>query len=63
MSEPQASRIPIREPLLSICVPVYNEEESLPLLHEAICKVIDPQKISTEIILVDDGSKDNSWKV
>ena len=51
------------EPLLSICVPVYNEQDSLPLLHDAICKVIDPQKIDAELILVDDGSKDNSWKV
>lgn len=52
-----------KAPLLSICVPVYNEQDSLPLLHEAICKVIDPQQIDAELILVDDGSKDNSWNV
>ena len=51
------------EPLLSICVPVYNEQDSLPLLHDAICKVIDPQKIDAELILVDDGSTDKSWSV
>lgn len=51
------------EPLLSICVPVYNEQDNLPLLHEAIRAVIDAHKIDTEIILVDDGSKDNSWSV
>ena len=51
------------EPTLSICVPVYNEEENLPLLHEAICKVIDPLKIDAELLLVDDGSKDRSWEV
>lgn len=50
------------EPTLSICVPVYNEEENLPLLHEAIRKVIDPRGIDAEIVLVDDGSKDGSWK-
>jgi glycosyltransferase involved in cell wall biosynthesis len=48
-------------PLLSICVPVYNEEENLPLLHQAIAEVIDPAGIDAEIILVDDGSKDGSW--
>lgn len=52
----------MKRPTLSICVPVYNEEENLPLLHEAICKVIDPQGIEAELILVDDGSKDSSWK-
>ncbi len=50
------------QPVLSICVPVYNEAENLPLLHEAICKVIDPNGIDAEIILVDDGSRDGSWE-
>jgi glycosyltransferase involved in cell wall biosynthesis len=49
-------------PVLSICVPVYNEAENIPLLHEAIVKVIDPANIDAELILVDDGSKDDSWK-
>ena len=48
-------------PTLSICVPVYNEAENLPLLHEAICKVVDPHGIETEILLVDDVSTDGSW--
>jgi glycosyltransferase involved in cell wall biosynthesis len=50
------------QPILSICVPVYNEEENLPLLHEAIAKVFDANGIEGEILLVDDGSKDGSWK-
>ena len=50
------------QPLISICVPVFNEAENLPLLHEAIMQVIDPAGISAEIILVDDGSTDGSWK-
>jgi glycosyltransferase involved in cell wall biosynthesis len=41
---------------------VYNEEENLPLLHEAVAKVFDAQNIDGELILVDDGSKDGSWK-
>src|SRR5260221_13807168 len=49
-------------PVLSICVPVYNEAENLPLLHEAMVKVVDPINVATEILLVDDGSKDDSWK-
>src|SRR5277367_5521032 len=49
-------------PTLSICVPVYNEEENLPLLHEAVAKVFDANSIDGELILVDDGSKDGSWK-
>jgi len=48
-------------PILSICVPVYNEAENLPLLHQAIVQVIDPQHIDAELILVDDGSTDESW--
>src|SRR5256714_763983 len=49
--------------LLSICVPVFNERENLPLLHEAIIKVADANDIDVEIILVDDGSTDGSWQV
>jgi dolichol-phosphate mannosyltransferase len=49
-------------PKLSICVPVYNEAENLPLLHEAIVNVIDPAGIAAEIIFVDDGSADGSWR-
>jgi dolichol-phosphate mannosyltransferase len=50
------------DPTLSICVPVFNEAENLPLLHEAIVSVVDSTGISVEIILVDDGSTDGSWK-
>lgn len=49
------------QPVLSVCVPVYNEEENLPLLHEAIARVFDANNIDGEIILVDDGSSDGSW--
>src|SRR5438045_646696 len=49
------------QPTLSICVPVYNEQENLPLLHEAIARVFDANNIDGEVLLVDDGSKDGSW--
>lgn len=48
---------------LSVVIPLYNEEESLPELCEWIKKVVEEQKYSYEIILVDDGSNDNSWSI
>ncbi|HNX07796.1 MAG TPA: glycosyltransferase family 2 protein [Bacteroidales bacterium] len=48
---------------LSIVIPLYNEEESLPELCAWIRKVVEEQNYSYEIILVDDGSNDKSWEV
>jgi len=48
---------------LSIVVPLFNEEESLVELFEWVKRVLDPLNISFELILVDDGSSDSSWKV
>lgn len=48
---------------LSIVVPLYNEEESLPELMSWIHKVCTEQQYSYEVIMVDDGSKDDSWAV
>jgi glycosyltransferase involved in cell wall biosynthesis len=48
---------------LSIVIPVFNEEESIPELLEWIFRVVDENKISTEIILIDDGSSDSSWSI
>ncbi len=45
---------------LSIVVPIYNEEENIPLLHQAITSAVAPLGLSWEAILVDDGSKDGS---
>ncbi len=45
---------------LSILVPVYNELENIPLLHEEIRTAIDPLEIAYEILFVDDGSTDGS---
>lgn len=46
---------------LSVIVPVYNEEGNIPLLHEAISRVLKEQVFSYEVIYVDDGSTDNSF--
>jgi len=48
---------------LSIVVPVFNEEESLPLLWPEIRDVLDPLAIAYEIIFVDDGSQDRSAEI
>jgi len=47
---------------LSVVVPLFNEEESLGELCDWIAKVVGGMGLSYEVILVDDGSKDDSWK-
>lgn len=48
---------------ISVVVPLYNEEESLPELVEWIDRVARENSLSYEIIMVDDGSTDGSWSV
>ncbi len=48
---------------ISIVVPVYDEEESLPELESWIRKVMIANKFRYEIVFVDDGSNDRSWRV
>lgn len=48
---------------LSIVIPLFNEDESLPELCAWIEKVMLENNFSYEIILIDDGSTDDSWKV
>lgn len=48
---------------ISVVVPLYNEEESLPELSDWIKRVMDENKFSYEVIMIDDGSNDNSWQV
>ena len=48
---------------ISVVIPLYNEEESLPELCEWIERVMIANAYTYEIILVDDGSKDKSWQV
>jgi glycosyltransferase involved in cell wall biosynthesis len=48
---------------LSLVIPVYNEEESLHLLFDAIQQVLKPIEHSWEVIFVDDGSRDKSLNV
>jgi len=48
---------------LSIIIPLYNEEESLPELCAWIERVVTQNNYSYEVIMIDDGSNDNSWEV
>ncbi|MFC2087203.1 glycosyltransferase family 2 protein [Bacteroidota bacterium] len=47
---------------ISLVIPAYNEEESIPELHQWIKKVLDENKFTYEIIYIDDGSRDNTWE-
>ena len=49
-----------RKKLISLVVPVYNEEENIPLFYEKIKKVITPLPYDWELIFVNDGSQDSS---
>ena len=48
-------------PTLSIVIPVFNEEENIPLLAEEIRRALDPQEVAYEVVAVDDGSTDGTW--
>ncbi len=48
---------------ISVVVPLYNEEESIPELSAWIDRVMNEHSFTYEIIMVDDGSNDSSWEV
>lgn len=48
---------------ISVVIPFFNEDESIPELLAWIERVMNENHLSYEIILVDDGSSDNSWKI
>jgi len=47
---------------ISVVIPLLNEQESLNELHDWIAKVMQSNRFSYEIIFIDDGSTDDSWK-
>ena len=53
----------LRKMNISVIIPLFNEEESLQELCTLIDKVMQNNNFSYEVILIDDGSKDNSWQV
>ncbi len=48
---------------ISVVIPLYNEDESLPELTAWIAKVMQAHNFSYEVVFIDDGSTDNSWAV
>ncbi len=48
---------------ISVVIPLLNEDESLKELHNWIVSVMQSNSFSYEILFIDDGSTDNSWKV
>src|SRR5690242_4520496 len=48
---------------ISVVIPLFNEEESLPELSDWITRVMNENNFSYEVIMVDDGSTDSSWNV
>src|SRR5262245_27901079 len=48
---------------LSIVIPVYNSAEIMPHLHARLRKVLDALGMTYELVMVEDGSPDNSWQV
>lgn len=49
--------------MISVVVPIYNEAESLPILHAEIVAAANKANLQVEMVLVDDGSTDGSWQV
>jgi glycosyltransferase involved in cell wall biosynthesis len=50
-------------PVISIVAPAYNESATLPEFHRRVFNVMQQLDLSWELILVDDGSKDNSAEI
>lgn len=48
---------------ISVIVPLYNERQSLTELQHWISDVMDKEQLAYEIVFIDDGSTDNSWKI
>jgi len=48
---------------LSVVIPVYNEEANLPPLWEELRSVLEPLRLSFEVVFVDDGSRDRSAEI
>ncbi|MCQ2266441.1 MAG: glycosyltransferase family 2 protein [Bacteroidaceae bacterium] len=48
---------------ISVVIPLFNEDESLPELHSWIQRVMNEHNLSYEVVFVDDGSTDHSWQI
>jgi glycosyltransferase involved in cell wall biosynthesis len=62
MAVAEVVRVEAQRPLVSIVIPVFDEEENLPSLIAEIERALRDLPGSAEVILVDDGSRDSSWE-
>jgi len=65
MYDPPMNGSETQDPRLhvSVVIPVFNEEESLPELYDELCQALRPEPWGCEMIFVDDGSTDNSLEI
>jgi undecaprenyl-phosphate 4-deoxy-4-formamido-L-arabinose transferase len=60
MHRPQHAIHPMTAPALSVIIPVYNEEQTLPLLFARLYPALDKLELRYEILFINDGSRDKS---
>ena len=48
--------------MLSIIVPAYNEEQMIPITERTISELMEKENIPYELMFVNDGSKDGTWR-
>ncbi|MEO1228667.1 MAG: glycosyltransferase family 2 protein [Myxococcota bacterium] len=61
MSEAPATEAERPAPRLSLLIPCFNEEESVDELVSEVFDVVDGEKLDAEVVIVDDGSSDDTW--
>jgi glycosyltransferase involved in cell wall biosynthesis len=61
--EASSSRLEASTPGVSVVIPVYNEQENLPILYERLTTVLKSAEPDYEIVFVDDGSRDRSLEL
>ena len=54
--------IPETRPTISIILPIFNEEQNIPLIYQELTTVLQSLNYEYEIIFINDGSKDSSWQ-
>lgn len=52
----------LRDGLLTVVLPAYNEQDSVPLAADTICALLEGAGIQHEVLFVNDGSRDGTWK-
>lgn len=50
-------------PSLTVVIPVFNEAQALPVLHQRLSTVLNGLGLAWEVVFVDDGSRDGTWEV